>query len=103
MTEPVPIACDLTKLSPQERIREKELLALFKRSVRGSVETEGGIRYAVAADPATLAAVGELFGLERLCCPFLAFELQVSTQEEASVHLYGGAGVKEFVALEFGR
>jgi hypothetical protein len=101
-TKETPIVCDLSKLTPEERARERDLLAAFRQMIGGSVETEHGYQYSVPADPGTLAMIGELLGLERLCCPFLSFQLEVSAQDTASVLIHGGSGVKAVIAAEFG-
>ena len=73
---PLPIACNLDALSPQQRRREQELLASF-RSARLSVREIGnGYRFDLSGEPALLARVGEFVALERLCCPFLDFVLE---------------------------
>jgi hypothetical protein len=100
--EEIPIPCDLSRLAPRQREREQELLARFKREVRGLEESEHGWKYSVAAEPETLAAVGELLALERLCCPFLELRLEVSNAALACVHVFGRPGTKPFVAAEFG-
>ena len=38
---------------------------------------EHGYRFEVSSDPWSLARLGEFLGLERLCCPFLHFDLVV--------------------------
>jgi hypothetical protein len=99
---PAPIACRLDLLSPAERRREQELLGLARQRLGEARETPGGYRFAVPPD--WLGEVGELLGLERRCCPFLAFSLEIAAEQgEVTLHIHGGPGVKAFVAQTFGR
>jgi protein-tyrosine-phosphatase len=97
----LPFACDLTRLSAVQREREKALLAQFRTLAHRAEESETGWRFFVPATPEVLAAVGELLALERLCCPFLRFALEVGPGELAAVHIHGREGAKAFVAAEF--
>jgi hypothetical protein len=100
--EPVPIACRLDLLSPAERRREQELLRLAHQRLGEARETPGGYRFAVPPD--WLGELGELLGLERHCCPFLAFALEIAAEQgEVTLHIHGGPGVKAFIAQTFGR
>jgi protein-tyrosine-phosphatase len=96
----VPFACDLTRLSALQREREKSLLAQFRALALRAEESETGWRFFVPATQEALGAVGELLALERLCCPFLRFALEVGPGELAAVHIHGHEGVKAFVAAE---
>jgi hypothetical protein len=95
------IACRLDLLSTTERRREQELLGLARQRLGAARETAAGYRFAVPPD--WLGEAGELLGLERRCCPFLAFTLEIAAdQGEVTLHIHGGAGVKTFVAQTFG-
>jgi hypothetical protein len=97
-----PIACRLDLLDSAERRREQELLAAARVTFGPMRESADGQRVTVPAD--FLPALGELLALERRCCPFLAFSLEVPAEGgEVGLHIHGGPGVKEFVARTFGR
>ena len=88
----LPIACDLAALSVEQRSTERELLAAF-RAAAGAPEEK---------DVALLTRLGEFLALERLCCPFLNFELLVPAGRQAvSLHIYGDPAVKSFVRSTF--
>jgi hypothetical protein len=93
------IACDLSKLDDAARRREQQLLREFVTMVRQMpvVETENGFRFTVAADPGSLSRLGEFIALERLCCPFLTFSLEVA-DDGATLHVFGPQGAKAFLA-----
>lgn len=101
MTGDAPFACDLSRLSVDQRAREKALLKDFKRLCERHEETEPGWRFYVRADPEVLTMIGEFLALERLCCPFLEFQLQVSSAQLATVHIFGREGAKAVIAAEF--
>jgi hypothetical protein len=96
-----PIACDLTKLGPEERRRERELLEWFRGATTAAAETADGWRFELPADAATLARLGELLALERHCCPFLTFRLEIVAGSPAALEISGPVGARELVAAEF--
>ena len=95
------IACDLTRLNPDQRRREQELLRKLKKQWIQVDETDDGVWLSLPADPAELASLGELLGLERLCCPFLTFRLEVTRDESCRLYISGPPGAREFVVGEF--
>ncbi len=97
MTSKRPIACDLSKLDDTARRREQQLLARFRSVLVLMSETESGFKFSLPADPETLSDLGEFLALERLCCPFLSFQLQVSAEEQADLEISGPPGAKEFL------
>src|SRR5207248_4484716 len=98
---PLPIACDLDALSSEQRARERvleELRAAFQ-DVR---ETPTGFTAVLPADPALLSRLGELVGLERLCCPFLTFDLSIPERRgPATLRVHGAPGSKPFLRSVF--
>ena len=99
--EDVAFACDLSRLSPAERERERVLLGAFKRGVVRVEESDAGWKFHLPASQEFLREVGELLALERLCCPFLEFQLEVGAAELAVIHVFGRAGAKPVIAAEF--
>src|SRR4029453_3179996 len=92
-----PIACRLDLLNAEQRRREQELLAVARAELSAPVETEAGYRFAVR--PALLGPLGELLALERRCCPFLAFTLEVEAEQGGIfLHIHGQPGAKAFIA-----
>jgi len=96
-----PIACDLARFSAEQRRREQELLASFRRRLVRESETEDGVWFSLAAEPAELASLGELLGLESICCPFLTFRLEVTREDAARLHIAGPPGAKALILTEF--
>ena len=96
----IPIACDLTKLSKEQHARERELLQRFKGTAAVLRQETDALEFSWPGDPQSLAELGEFLGLERLCCPFLTFELRVS-KDAAVVRVSGLPGSGAVLAAEF--
>jgi hypothetical protein len=97
----LPVACDLLRLNDDQRKREQELLRKLRKQWVRESETEEGIWFSLGADPGVLTDLGELLGLERLCCPFLTFRLEVTRDERCRLYVRGPAGAKDFILGEF--
>src|SRR5262245_31655120 len=95
-TDP-PIACTLSE--PELREREKTVLKAFGAQVRRVEARPDGYTIEVAATAEGLAAAMALIQVERLCCPFLRFDLVVEAGAgPVRLALIGSPGVKEFLA-----
>ena len=98
-----PFSCDLTHLDHQARAREQSLLAWFQHAYIDASWTGTDYQFTLVPDARTLADVGELLALERLCCPFLRFALEVDSSEVAVLKMSGRDGVHEFIRATFVR
>jgi hypothetical protein len=96
----LPIACDLTALTPEERGRRQIVLGVVAQTIIGRSEIADGFELSFDATRLDLAAVGEWIALERRCCPFLHFRLNVEPEGKITLALTGGRGVKEFLRAE---
>jgi hypothetical protein len=94
------IACNLSSLTGDQRKREQELLGKFRKQWIKEDETEDGIWFSLAAHSEELASLGELLGLERLCCPFLKFQIEVTRAERCRLYISGPSGSKDFILAE---
>lgn len=97
-----PIACQLKALGPAERARQKELLELVRRKIRGVVEFEEGFELELPADPGSFMDVAEWVNLERRCCAFANFAILSEGDHRLRVRLSGGSGAKEVLLAEMG-
>lgn len=98
-----PLSCDLFVLSDGDRSRREELVSQLGHSLRELYELEQGYGMVFEPSASTLADLVEFIALERLCCPFLNFELRV--QEEngpVRLEMSGREGVKQFLSTELG-
>jgi hypothetical protein len=77
---PSPIACRMDALTPAERARRSEVLALLTERALDIVATSDGIAFQLRGDPDTPALAGEFVAYESRCCPFIRFELTVQAE-----------------------
>jgi hypothetical protein len=92
------LACDLGAFDAVQRARYSALraeLAARRLDVRESAD---GYVFDFPTDPESIRALAEFVTLERRCCPFFDFALDVPAEAQR-VHLRigGGADVKEFL------
>ena len=94
-------ACNPAALDKEQRARYTVLtkqLFTTKRDVR---ELPDGYAVGFPANPQTIKDAAEFITYERLCCPFLNFELAIEG-ENLQLRLKGKQGVKEFLKAELG-
>lgn len=98
-----PFACDMTAIAPEQRGAHIATIEKLIRSVQGKRELPDGYAFELPNNSEVLLTAAEFISLERLCCPFFGFELQVE-REGGSVwlSLTGRAGVKPFIMAEIG-
>ncbi len=97
-----PIACALAAMDDQQLSRYEELRAQIESAVQEVAELPDGYGLRLADDAATILATAEFITLERLCCPFLKFDLEVGPQGGTVwLRLTGREGVKDFLKGEF--
>jgi hypothetical protein len=90
-------ACNMKALTPQQRTRHAKLTHDLLAGVTERRELPDGYAFRTHA---ALNDVGEWITLERKCCPFFRFRLEVSGEEEW-LWIQGTEGVKQFIAAEF--
>jgi len=94
----VSIACDLTALDATQRRRRDELQLELQPLVQERQVLPDGVALRFAAAERTLARVAEFIALERLCCPFIHFEVDIAPDRGPLwVRMRGRPGVKEFL------
>ena len=97
-----PIACHLKALDDPQRKRQQELLAIVRGKVQKTVELPNGYALQMPTDHATFLEVAEWVSLERRCCAFAAFVLEMRIDGTVWVTMTGKAGAKEVLAAEMG-
>lgn len=70
-----PVACALS--TPELREREEIVLAKIRARVQEVQDLDRGYALRFVPESAMLAGLATLIDLERQCCPFLRFELEV--------------------------
>jgi hypothetical protein len=93
----------MTALDASQRERQHLLMKRFRAALQETESLGDGYAFRLPADTATILDVAEFITIERLCCPFLRFELEIGPAgSPAWLRLTGRAGVKEFIETEFG-
>lgn len=96
------LACNLKAIASAERPRYNDLMKRLRASVRERTEHSSGYAFKLDGGAIGLKEVAEWISLERLCCPFLRFELSVSGNQAAwTLTLTGPLGAKAILEEEF--
>ena len=96
------VACNLKAISATERPRYNELMKRLRTAVRERSELPDGYDFRLDGNAITLREVADWISLERLCCPFLNFQLFASgSQSNWVLKLTGPTGVKALLQEEF--
>jgi hypothetical protein len=95
-----PIACDMGVFSPAQRethLKRSRELFLY---VKEMGELANGYKFRLDG-PEVIVRTAEFITLEKLCCPFLNFTLEVEAESGAVwLKLTGREGVKAFIREE---
>lgn len=95
-----PLACNLEAISAKDRSRHADLMTRLRAAVMSHSELSDGYAYALDTTKASLPEIAEWITMERLCCPFLAFQLDVKGSGESRLTLRGPDGVKQILQQE---
>jgi hypothetical protein len=96
-----PFACDMTAIAPEQRGAHLATIGNLFRSVEQVSELSNGYNFRLPNNSETLRRAAEFIALERLCCPFFAFALEVEREAGAVyLSLTGREGVKPFIMSE---
>ena len=98
-----PIACNLNALDNEQRRRHQSLTAQLRAAAQETRELPDGYSFRLPSDGATIQRAAEWITLERRCCPFIAFGLEISRENGPLwLSLTGREGVKPFLKMELG-
>jgi hypothetical protein len=98
-----PFVCNLAALDAGQRKHHRELTARLRESVEAVRELADGYAFRLPADAAHINLTAEWVTLERLCCPFFAFQIDAGSDGQPLwLRLTGREGVKPFMESEFG-
>jgi hypothetical protein len=73
----LPIACDLSSLDAGQGRRRRQLQELLRKDVREVRELEDGYAFRHSPETSVLLELAEFIGLERQCCPFFDFAVEI--------------------------
>ena len=94
-------ACNMKALTKAERAAYPKLVRSLLSGVEEMRELKDG--YAFRFPPTSLKTAAEWVALERRCCPFFTFSIELARDEGPMwLKVTGPAGVKPFIRVEFG-
>jgi hypothetical protein len=97
-----PFACDMSALNGEQRKRVLDLLEELKAKRQDIKELPDGYAFRYQMESDIFRDAAEFITLERLCCPFFEFGLNVEKENGAMwLQLTGREGVKDFIKIEF--
>jgi hypothetical protein len=95
----VPMACNSGAFTAEQHVRYQSLVAALHMRVESVEELPEGYAFQFPSEAAICQEVMEFTTLERLCCPFLVFRLELAPgQGPLTLVLTGPSGVKEIIA-----
>ena len=100
-TPPV-IACNIKAISEADRLRYNDLTKRLRLAIRNRSEIRDGYMFKLDGQVLSLPQVADWISMERLCCPFLNFQLSASgNQSDWELKLTGPKGAKALLQAEF--
>ncbi|MBE7470858.1 MAG: hypothetical protein DPW09_45065 [Anaerolineae bacterium] len=103
LTSESPLFCDLSALDTAQRERHQANTRQLFGSVQQIEELLDGYAFTWPAEAGTILHAAEFITLERLCCPFFDFALEIKGKGgPLRLKLTGREGVKQFIQAEFG-
>ena len=94
------LACNIKAISALQRPRYNDLVARLREAMRDRRELPDGYGYSLDSSKITVPEVSEWITMERLCCPFLIFQLEVGG-EVSRLTMRGPDGAKAILQAEF--
>lgn len=103
LTHESPLICNLGVLDQAQRERHQANTRQLFGSVQQIEELPDGYTFYWPAEAGTILTVAEFITLERLCCPFFDFALEIKSEGGSlRLKLTGREGVKQFILAELG-
>jgi len=98
-----PFACDMTAIAPEQRGAHLAAIQKLFQSVTAIQELPNGYAFQLPNESDLLRLAGEFVTLERLCCPFFGFSIEVGSEDGGvCLKLTGREGIKPFIMAEIG-
>ena len=90
------LACDFGAMDADQRERYRALRQLLSADFMEVRELEDGYAFRHSSDASVLIALAEYVSLERLCCPFFDFAIEVGCEGgEVWLRMTGPEGARE--------
>jgi hypothetical protein len=96
-----PIACDMTAIPLEQRPSHLATSRDLFSQIEELRELSNGYEFRFASGSSLLMKLAEFVSLEKLCCPFLSFMIEVGAEGgPVWLRLTGRGGVKTFIREE---
>ncbi len=103
LTHESPLFCDLSALDRAQREHHQANTGQLFGAVEEIEELHDGYVFRLPAESATILQAAEFITLERLCCPFFNFALELEREGGPLwLKMTGREGVKQFLLAEVG-
>ena len=99
MASPV-LACNILAISAVQRPRYDDLVSRLRAAMSDRRELPDGYSYSLDSAKISLQEVSEWIAMERLCCPFLTFQLD-GAGKDWRLTMRGADGAKAVLREEF--
>jgi hypothetical protein len=101
LTSESPLACDMTAIAPDERPKHLATSRELFSRIEEFRELPNGYEFRLAEGPELITKLAEFVSLEKLCCPFLTFVIEIEAEGgPVWLRLTGRDGVKAFIREE---
>lgn len=94
------LTCNIQAISAVQRPRYNDLVSRLRAAIRDRRELPDGYDCTLDSAKITSPEVSEWIAMERLCCPFLIFELE-GAGEASRLTMRGPDGAKALLQEEF--
>ena len=92
------LACDLSVMDTEQRERYLALRRRLSKDLHEARELEDGYAFRHSSEAEVLIALAQYVTLERLCCPFFDFAIEVGHGEgEVWLRMTGPEGAKQIL------
>jgi hypothetical protein len=99
--KPPLIACNMAAISSTERPRYNDLTKRLLGSIQNRREIADGYTFKLDPKGIGLSELGEWITLERLCCSFMTFQVEVKNDGATQLTMRGPEGTKTVIAEDF--
>lgn len=102
MSESTVFCCNLHAFNPAQRLRYDELTRKLSEARVEVRELSDGYAFRLLQEKLSLVELGEFISLERRCCPFFDFAVELEHNNGPLwLKLRGNEAVKPFIRAEF--
>ena len=100
-TNQSPLACDMTAIPATQRQTHLSASRALFAQIQETGELSDGYQFRFANEPNVIKQLAEFVSLEKLCCPFLGFAIEIEAENgPVWLRLTGREGVKAFIREE---